>query len=197
VNNRRPTAVTVFGVLNIVFGSFWSLCCFSMGGCVFFVGSMLAQPPQGDPELQENIETLRTMAEVPGFVPWMMAFIFGTAVLALFLLIAGIGLLKVQPWGRTISIMIALTPGLEEWQKQEANRRAAQIPQNNASAAANIAQSVVTMVVLVAYSIVLLSFMNTRTVVDAFKPRRDLGYDEYDRDQDADDFERRRFDEPT
>lgn len=214
MSSKRPGALTAFGIMNIVFGSIWSLCCFCSGGGMFFVGAVMQNPPPNDdPEFQKQLELLRGITDnVPSFVAYFMVMIFGTAILAFVMLIAGIGLLQVKKWGRVLSILVAsanivlyigltvfflgtVIPNLRDWVQQAPPGMFPQpAPQNDA---VDVIQHVVLMFFMMLYSILLLIFMFVPNVRKAFEPRSQLGYDQYDRDQEVDDYERRRRDEPT
>lgn len=81
----RPTAVTVLGILNIVFGTL-GICCGSIGG----LGSgflMIEEAVQGSLVLVTSIGLLLSAAMLAA---------------------GGIGLLMMQSWGRTLSIVAAV-----------------------------------------------------------------------------------------
>lgn len=86
---ERPTSITVFGVLNIVFGALGVLgTCFSI---LDFFLPLVPMPP---------------IIEEPG--PVLRAYSLGSSVLhfiaSIVLVVAGIGLLKLRPWARIMSI---------------------------------------------------------------------------------------------
>lgn len=91
----RPTAVIVFGILNLVFGLL-GICGTAASSAMFFV-ELPRDPLVPNPalELIESNPTYRTL----------MLVMIGIGLLAsLALLVAGIGLLRSKPWGRTLSI---------------------------------------------------------------------------------------------
>lgn len=210
MNGKRPTVLTVFGVLNIIFGSLGLLCNLCMGGFIALFAVILNQPAQ-DREVAKLQEMMRPLVDAPGFAAFITASMVVGIILAAVLLFSGIGLLKVQPWARTASIFWAVTsiiiqigslaytiavvnPAMENWLRQVAAQAKQGIPPPQ-NPAASAAQSVVGAVIGMTYAVVLLIFMFTPTVVNAFKRRG--GIDPYDRDQEIDDYERRRFDEPS
>jgi len=93
---QRPGSVTVLGILNIVLGSFWLL----GGTCAAAAMPMSLLMGQGE------------MPQHP-FGPPFMAVSAGQscvdAIVGLFLLLGGIGLLQGKPWGRKFSIAAAIS----------------------------------------------------------------------------------------
>ena len=91
----RPTALIVFGILNIVFGLL-GICGTAASSAMFFV-ELPRDPLVPNPalELIQSNPTYRTL----------MLVMIGLGLLAsLALLVAGIGLLRSKAWGRTLSI---------------------------------------------------------------------------------------------
>src|SRR5262245_33349087 len=107
----RPGSVTAAGVLSIIYGSLFTLC----GMCA--VGGMLGQEAMGknffggnDPvQMQVQNEWEQALQRD---VPTYQAFQIGTNLvnlaLAVSLLIAGIGLLSMNPWARTLAMTASL-----------------------------------------------------------------------------------------
>lgn len=98
----RPTVVTVFGILNIVFGAM-GLVCMPISLLITF-----AMPANGNPALQamRDNQVLRVWTYAGGVLG-----LFASGVL----LAAGIGLLKLKPWARRASIgygIYAIAAGL-------------------------------------------------------------------------------------
>jgi len=105
---KRPTVLTVMGILNIVFGSLGLVCDLCMGlGILLVVGA-----PGGGGAFQGRdnpfAEIGKQLAVVQGEVPYHTAVQVGQVVVGFFtsilLLVAGIGLLKIRNWGRMLSI---------------------------------------------------------------------------------------------
>jgi hypothetical protein len=93
----RPTSGTVFGILNIVFGSL-GLACTPFAMLMFFI----PPPPQGQNpaiDLMLTSQPYRTATFALGGVGMIACAIE---------IVAGIGLLKLRPWGRTLSIGIGI-----------------------------------------------------------------------------------------
>lgn len=99
---QRPTTATVFGILNIVFGAF-GICGSIMGAVGLAAQSALKDAAGNIPnpalELMQQSKLYSTFALV-GVVLGLIA--------SIALLTAGIGLLKMQPWGRSLSIGYAI-----------------------------------------------------------------------------------------
>lgn len=94
----RPASVTVFGILNIVFGAM-GIC-----GAAFSAATWLVIPRNAD--LRNPV--LELMAQSPAYRLFNQV---GTAlgfVAAIVLIVAGIGLLQTKPFGRTLSIGYSL-----------------------------------------------------------------------------------------
>lgn len=106
---RRPTAILVIGILNIVFGALGLIC-----NPIKIVGSLVPTPEAGAPEMAgmppEQSEMMRKLNEV-SMSPAVKTYqIFDGGIGFLFsaiLLAAGIGLLVMKPWGRTLSLVYA------------------------------------------------------------------------------------------
>jgi hypothetical protein len=100
----RPTAVTVFGILNIVFG-IMGITCTPIGLLMSSVSQGLLE---GIPEAQQMQNPFQEMMSDPAFTTYTyVSTALGMAASAA-LLAAGIGLLKLRPWGRYISIGYAI-----------------------------------------------------------------------------------------
>src|SRR5436309_11142195 len=89
---QRPTSVTVFGVLNIVFGV---IGVFSLFGTValFFMSAESSTNP-----------VIKIMASSPAYATWLKLTIPLGLLGAVANIAAGIGLLKLKEWGRKLSI---------------------------------------------------------------------------------------------
>jgi hypothetical protein len=97
---QRPTSVTVFGILNIVFAAF------GIVGVVATV-AMFAMMGPDNPAFQNN-PTMDAIKNSPVYAAWLkISIVLGVFVSAA-LLAAGIGLLKLKPWARTLSIIYGI-----------------------------------------------------------------------------------------
>jgi hypothetical protein len=189
---KRPTAVLVMAILNIVFGSLGLACYLCAGVGILFIVMALNQPGAAKaPEMRQVQEIFQSMAErIPGFLPVMIGNLIFSFVMAIWLLVCGIGLLKMMNWARIGSIIFAiltileqlgsliyrftvLNPGMEAWQRDFLARHpGAQIQGNafgGASPALNSAMEILGVAISLGYAIVLLVFMLLPGVVAAFR----------------------------
>lgn len=97
VGNTKPTSITVFGILNVVYGV--------MGLCstiVFFIQmALMGSQPQVDNPILELTNT----PVYHGFTLVQMGLNFLATIV---LLTSGVGLLGGKPYGRTLSIIFAV-----------------------------------------------------------------------------------------
>ena len=98
MGKTRPTSVTVFGVLNIIFGAL-GLLCIVMLTAVFAVGWAAGR---------DAFPRLAVLERHPVALAWTLASIPLGLVATGVLIAAGIGLLKMKPWARTASIVWAI-----------------------------------------------------------------------------------------
>lgn len=91
----RPTVATVFGILHIIFGALGIL------GAAMNVLAMAVSPAGQNPVYD-------LVAENSLFAAYTYAGMVLGLVVSILLIAAGIGLLKVQPWARTVSIGYAI-----------------------------------------------------------------------------------------
>lgn len=94
VSENRPTSLTVFAVLNMVFGG--------MGLLMSPINVLQVIMPSGGNPATEAMQdsVFFVMFSIVGAIAGV---IFGIA-----MLIAGFGLIKDRPWGRTLSIFVAI-----------------------------------------------------------------------------------------
>jgi len=93
---QRPTSVTVFGILNIGF---------AVVGFVSLLVTILMFAMVRD---TTNNPVLQLIHNNPGYAAWMnLSLVLGFLARAV-LLTAGIGLLKLKPWARTLSIVYGI-----------------------------------------------------------------------------------------
>ena len=92
---QRPAAVNTFGILNIVFAAL----------AVFGTIASLAVFSMTDASNNPLVKVLR---DNPAYGAWLKFTIVLGLVAAAVLLAAGIGLLRLQPWGRKVSIGYAI-----------------------------------------------------------------------------------------
>jgi hypothetical protein len=93
---HRPTSVTVFGILNLIFGG--------LGMCgLVFLAILMFVPIEGfDPN-----SGMGPLEEHPVFQAYQQISVGLGFVSSIVLIAAGIGLLRLRPWGRTLSIVYA------------------------------------------------------------------------------------------
>jgi hypothetical protein len=164
---QRPASVTFFGILNIAFGA---LGIFGLLSTV----QLLSGKSMG------NNPVVKLMLENPTYVQWIKATIPINLITGIALVMAGIGLLRLKPWARNLSIYYAIfailfclatvwvnynflfRPLMEEAQRSKGPEAAAAI----GGAIGGTLGGVVGM----AYPIFLLVFMTRPKVVAAFQP---------------------------
>ena len=93
---QRPTSVTVFGILNIVFAA-WGILGLLMSLVVFNLN-------RGNP----NDPMMKILENNPAYANYIKVMIPVGGLASAALLVAGIGLLMMKPWGRTLSIAYAI-----------------------------------------------------------------------------------------
>ncbi|HTR42885.1 MAG TPA: hypothetical protein VMH87_14825 [Pseudomonadales bacterium] len=93
---QRPTSVTVFGILNIVFAG--------LGLCGTAFSVMLFMPSAAT----ANNPVVQIIQSSPAYAAWMKVSLGLGLVVIVALLAAGIGLLNLKPWARTLSIIYAI-----------------------------------------------------------------------------------------
>lgn len=92
----RPASLTVFGILNIIFGVIGL--CGTAGGVLPFVMDLPSDPGVPNPML----DLIKSNA---GYRTFLMVSLALGAIIAVLVLAAGIGLLLSKAWGRTLSIV--------------------------------------------------------------------------------------------
>lgn len=92
---ERPQAVTVFGILNIIF---------AVLGVVGMIGTLAMFSVSAN----SDNPIIKVMRESPGYATWMKFTIPIGIITCMLLAAAGIGLLRLKPWGRKLSIGYAI-----------------------------------------------------------------------------------------
>lgn len=164
---QRPTSVTVFGILNIVFAVFGAF------GLVVTLAMFSLQTDLNNP-------VIRLIHENPTYAAWMKFSVLLSMPGLLVLLTAGIGLLRMKSWARILSIIYAIyaiiagiagmvanfffmvRPLLEQAQQQQG-------PEAAAAIGGAIGGGIGGCLGLI-YPVLLLIFMTRPKVMAAFRP---------------------------
>ncbi|HEX8204058.1 MAG TPA: hypothetical protein VF590_26515 [Isosphaeraceae bacterium] len=164
----RPTAVTVFGILNLVFGGL-GLACTPVNLMFLFMPA----PPPG-----RNI-AVDLMTSSPTYRATIIVFsVLGMAAAAVEI-VAGIGLLRLRPWGRTLSLgfasysIVAIVVGLAVnyvflIRPLLAAARAANNPAATGGAVGGVIGGLASGVIGLIYPVLLLFFMTRPRIARAF-----------------------------
>jgi len=115
MQRTRPTSATVIAVLNLVFGALWLLC--GLGSLGMQASGMQQKfanmgniNPGNNPQLAKQEEIRKEIMEFSqkaGARPSEYASHVQYVVLAILLIVSGIGLLKTAPWGRALALVYA------------------------------------------------------------------------------------------
>jgi hypothetical protein len=202
---KRPAALTVMGILNIVFGSFGLICGICSGFGLLVDVSKLAQGGQFQNGQNPFAETAAMQAflrdQVPGYAAFQVVQVGQTLVLGLLLIIGGIGLLQIQSWGRVLSIVYSVidivatlasllytlalvNPATERFFQGKPQ------PLGNATVLNLI--SIFGAIIGVAYAVVLLIMMLLPSVAAAFARKHPADEYDLDRREEEDDLQRER-----
>jgi len=114
MSQKRPVAMLVFGILNLLFGTVVLgvfSCCGLLGG-FSYLGVREAQKEMKDEEKAE-LEIVRELStvitdNVPGLVPFTVASIAGGLFLAFLEIITGVGMVIIRSWGRWLCVLWAM-----------------------------------------------------------------------------------------
>jgi hypothetical protein len=191
---KRPAAVTAMGVLNLVFGGM-NLLGLCVGGGVLLLLVILfvnLPAPPGQPSLREQLGGLFQDfdREAPAAKYLIIASVVFTTVMAAVLIVAGVGLLRMRHWGRTLSLVYAAAMLIygpasaayfsldvaPRWQRlqqkfveqQAARKPTAAPPPAMVGPELNAVQAVMGAVMHSLYPIALLVVLNLRPVREAF-----------------------------
>ncbi len=168
---QRPTAVTVFGVLNII-SSPLSFLDLSLSDLSLLVpGIARGFGPQ----------ILQTMPSPPFLLVWTLVRIWVRPIGSLVLLLSGIALLRTKPWARVtaigygvyrsfasavgfVIIMVFVVPAMSRMPGSGGTAGSALLAMTMFGAVLDTAVSL-------SYYILLIFFLTRRNVVDAFRPK--------------------------
>jgi hypothetical protein len=186
---KRPTAVTVIAILNIVFGGLGLLCYACIGIGIVFLYGALSKAPAQDPQAQLLKDMLTSMKdEIPGFLPFLIGSSVFSLVMCIILIVAGIGLFSLQRWARVLCIFYSvatiatqigfliyrvavLNPAVARWQKDFLARHQALQPDRggmDANSPMNVILEYLGTGVSLTYAVILLVIMFLATTKAAF-----------------------------
>jgi hypothetical protein len=97
---QRPGSVTTIAILQIIFGAL-GLCC-GIAGLSGLGGQSDPKAAEAQAKTEEIINK-----RLPGAIAATKALTYVAPVIALLMLLSGIGLLQVQPWGRSCALLSA------------------------------------------------------------------------------------------
>ncbi len=193
---RRPTSVFVLAILHLIFGGFGvfaGLC----SGVIVAIGpaNIMPQPPPpppGAPKMPFPPDlAARQQRFIEQAIPYYQATQVAQAalwvVLAAMLVVAGVGLLRMRPWARKLSLAFAIAaiawqlawvvfsvsflfPAMGDFYTQMEK----EFPQAGflwATSRAAVWAGLLVVPLMLAYPVVVLVLLNRRTVVDAFAGR--------------------------
>jgi hypothetical protein len=189
---KRPTAVTVIAVLNFVIGGLGLLGLLCGGLGMLLLGSLVSNmpaPPQGQPNPLK--EMMAFYESVPGYIPFMIVSAVLGGIMAVVLIVAGIGLLRMRGWARMACFVYAVyailsslggaaynfavvLPATEKWmaefQKKIQPKGAAAPagPGASINTISGAAGTIAGTIYGIAYALVLLIVLNLRDVRAAF-----------------------------
>jgi hypothetical protein len=115
---RRPQsgAVTAIAIVNFVLGGLYALCGVIMMAAMGFIANLLggavqeAAAKSGDPQVAKAAEGGGLVAMIAGF--GIVAGLCVMVILALPLILAGVGVVKRRQWGRILTLVMGAILGL-------------------------------------------------------------------------------------
>ncbi len=175
-NGQRPAVATVFGILNLVFG-IMGIC----GTIASAVSFAILSSDMFDPEMKAQMN-MQQFDNPIYFGLLCMQMAMGT-ILAIVVIISGIGLLKFKPWGRKLanfyaiasllllfiaianSVIFQIMPAIEEANNPGAG------PEAFGGAVGGTVGGVFTFCLGIIYPICILVFLNRRQFVQQIQAR--------------------------
>ena len=175
---KRPTSVTVFGILNIVFAVV-GMCGVALTAAQPAIQQAMEQAAKDDGQEVQQDPVQKLLADDPKVRLITNISTGSGAVVSLVLLISGVALLLMKPWGRTLSIVYAVYDILSKiafsalnfWFIQSALEGQEEVP---AEIPVGTLQGIFafsfgcSLIFGLVYPIVLLIFMFRTTVTEAF-----------------------------
>jgi hypothetical protein len=207
MQRERPTAVLVMAILNFVVGGFNLLALLCGGGALALVlgfASSLPPGPGGQPNpLQEMGKVFK---DIPGYIPVLIGQTILGFVLAIVLIVAGFGMLKMAPWSRTlcniyagVTLIVTLgatvytltvvNPAMARWQEDFQKKFPGAGAGGQQDPVTQAATAVCGAIFAIAYAVALLIVMNLPNVSAAFAGVRTQP--DLDSDRVPDDYGRR------
>jgi hypothetical protein len=141
MRKKRPAAVLVMAILNLVYGGLILACYLCIGAFILLAVAVISQPGAANTrDLQQAKEVFGSMArEIPGLVPMLVGEVVLRLFVAVGLIVCGIGLLGMRGWARAGSAVCAvlsiltvvvsfilsvayIQPAVEQWQRNFAAR---------------------------------------------------------------------------
>jgi len=139
MNRERPTVILVMAILNFVFGGLFIVCglCGILGTLLtgaMFKGMAGASKGASGGGPDPFGEMSKMFDQIPGYYPVQIGTMLLMIVLNIVLIVAGVGLLKMQPWARWTSVgygaatillqmmilayaIFVVQPAMEQWTK--------------------------------------------------------------------------------
>jgi hypothetical protein len=203
--NRRPPLILVMAILNFVMGGLTLLCGLCAAGGNALVAAMGTNNQMGIGDMTTYMDK-----EVPGWQVIEVGRGLLLILLAVILIVAGIGLLKMQTWARWVCVFYAVAsilltighatfelavakPAMDKWKQKQTN----QPPPSGAYKAGEVFGAGMVAAIPIIYALTLGITMFLPNVGEAFDranrrprvPRRDEDYYEYDGDEGSDEYD--------
>lgn len=174
----KPTSVTVFGILHLIFGAF-SLCGIGFSLLIFVVPDLFQQPG-----MAQN-PALDLMNNNDGYRVFLAVSLVVGLVATVILLIAGLGLLNGKPFGRRLSIVygwygvVSTVAGCAAnfyWSFGPTLEMIQNLPEGpeKFGATFGLVAGLIGSALGLVYPVLLLVFMNRTIVIDYFRERAEL-----------------------
>jgi hypothetical protein len=206
MTKKRPVGVTVFAILNLIFGGLGLVC--NLCNVVAAPALESLQVNQDPDNAATNMEK-HLQANVPGYVAFEWTQLGLNLLLSALLVIAGIGLLRMSPAGRWLCIVICvieilvitismvylfayINPAISEWEKVNAG----QMPPGLTSLIVTGFAAIVAFIEIL-YAVILLTYLLLPGTAKAFAiPGRELQGPDAEQEYFDSEFERRRRERP-
>lgn len=202
---RRPTLIFVMAILNFVMGGITLLCGLCAAGGNALVAAMGTNQQMGVGDMTAHMDK-----EVPGWQVIEVGRGLLLILLAVILIVAAIGLLKMQTWARWVCVFYAVAsilltiahttfelgvakPAMDKWQQKQTN----QPPPSGAYKAGEMVGAGMVAAIPIIYALTLGVIMILPNVGEAFDranrrprvPRHDEDYYQDDEEEERDDYD--------